>query len=370
MKMKIAISADCFAAYTSGFPVRGMTLALIKGNPDVKFILLYTKRNRPDGLKYFYDEINALPNVEVRYFKDGRRIIALKRMLTCRYVKLDNDCDCFLNPGNIEYIRGFQGKQVCSIADLSTLKGISTSKYALFFKYWNRLFYKYTLPKLSKIVTISNYTRNDLLDFYPGLKDKTVCIYNGIDSFWLDNKYDDIDHKTIGIDKPYFIWWGLISRRKNIFNLIKAYKAVKARIFDLPQLLLIGKIEEYMADIVKEFDANVINIPFQDNYTLKTLVKDSQGLIFPSLYEGFGLPVIEAFSQGVDVACSDVTSLPEVAGGNAILFNPNDVADMEQAIVKLYQRKAEKAKLKNYASQFCYERAANEYMKLINNLLK
>lgn len=368
--MKIAISADCFSAYTSGFPVRGMVLALIKGNPDVKFILLYTKRDRPDSLKYFYNEINALPNVEIRYFKYGRRTIALKRMLTCRYVKLDDDCECFLNPGHIEYIRGFQGKQVCSIADLSTLKGISTSKHALFFKYWNRLFYKYTLPKLSKIVTISNYTRNDLLSFHPELNDKTMCIYNGIDSFWFDDKYDDIDCKAFGIDTSYFIWWGLISRRKNIFNLIKAYKAAQKRISDLPKLLLIGKIEAYMADIVNEFNVDVINITFQDNYALKTLVRDSHGLIFPSLYEGFGLPVIEAFSQGVDVACSDVTSLPEVAGGNAILFNPNDVADMEQAIVKLYQKKTEKEKLKNYASQFCYERAAKEYMKLINDLLK
>ena len=177
--MKIAISADCFSAYTSGFPVRGMTLALIKGNPDVSFVLLYTKRNHPEALTYFYDEINSLPNVEVRYFKDGRRSIALKRMLNCRYVKID-DCDCFFNPGHIEYIRGFKGIQICSLADLSTLKGLSTYRYATFYKHWNRAYYKHTLPKLTRIVTISNYTRNDLLNLYPELADKTQCIYNGI----------------------------------------------------------------------------------------------------------------------------------------------------------------------------------------------
>lgn len=368
--MKITISADCFSAYTSGFPVRGMTLALIKNNPDVKFVLLYTKRSCPTSLEYFFNDINSQPNVEVRYFTDSRRSIALKRMFTCRYVKLDDDCDCFLNPGHIEYIRGFKGVQICSLADLSTLKGLSTYKYALFYKYWNRLFYKLVLPKLSRIVTISTYTKNDLLRYYPRLADKTLCIYNGIDSFWFDNVLPDIDYKTMGIDAPYFIWWGLISRRKNIYNLISAYKKVKSQLPDFPKLLLVGKVEKYMEDIIKEFDVNIINIPFQDNYTLKSIVRNSSGLIFPSLYEGFGLPVIEAFSQGINVACSDVTSLPEIADGKAILFNPNDISSIEQAIIDLYHKKTEKQRLKDYAAQFSYIHAADKYMNMIKKLLK
>lgn len=365
--MRVAISADCFSAYTSGFPVRGMTLALIKGSPEVEFVLLYTRRNHPVSLRSFYEEINSQKNVQVRYFNESRRVIALKRMLTLRYVKLD-DCDCFLNPGNIEYIRGFKGVQICSLADLSTLKGLSTYKYAFFFKYWNRFYYRYTLPKLTRIVTISNFTRNDLLGFYPNLNEKTLCIYNGIDSFWLDEKLVSVDYKCLGIDSPYFIWWGLMSRRKNIYNLIEAYKLAKKQVPELPKLLLVGKVSEYMIEITKEFNADIINIPFQDNYTLKTLVGNSAGLIFPSLYEGFGLPVIEAFSQGVNVACSNVTSLPEIADGHAILFDPNNTADMQQAIIKLYHKNNGKEELINYATRFSYVRAAAEYMKLIRGL--
>ena len=368
--MKIAISADCFSAYTSGFPVRGMTLALIKNNPDVKFVLLYTRRGHPASLDYFFNEINTLSNVEVRYFHDSRYCIAIKRLFARRYVRLDEDCDCFLNPGHIEYIRGFKGIQICSLADLSTLKGLSTYKYAFFYKYQNRLFYKFILPKLTRVVTISNYTKNDLIEFYPHIANKILCIYNGIDSFWFDSIIYDVDYKKLGIDSPYFIWWGLISRRKNIYNLIAAYKNVKVRNPSFPKLLLIGNIEGYMADIIKEFDDNVVNIPFQDNYTLKSLVRNSCGLIFPSLYEGFGLPVIEAFSQGIGVACSDITSLPEIANGKAILFNPNDLADMERAIEALYLTKVNSCDLKDYAAKFSYERAADEYMNLIKELSK
>lgn len=205
---------------------------------------------------------------------------------------------------------------------------------------------------------------------YSNLENKTVCIYNGIDSFWFDNTFSDVNYKKMGIDAPYFIWWGLISRRKNIYNLIAAYKKAKIQVPNLPKLLLVGKVSEYMSNITKEFNVDVINIPFQDNYTLKTLVKNSSGLIFPSFYEGFGLPVIEAFSQGINVACSNVTSLPEVANGRAILFDPNNVSEIQQSIVSLYHKKSEKVQLKKYAINFSYESAAKEYMKLIKKLIK
>ena len=321
-------------------------------------------------LKKFYETINAFPNVQVQYFHDGRKIIALKRMLTMPYINLGTDVDCFLNPGHIEYINGYKGVQICSLADLSTIKGLSTYKNALFYKYWNRLFYRLILPKLSRIVTISDYTQKDLIDFYPQLRSKIVRIYNGISPFWTDDVYSMDSVIKLNINFPYFIWWGFVSRRKNIYNLIKAYKLAKKVQHQLPKLLLVGNIADYMIDIRNKFDEDVINIPFQDDYILKSLVRQSQGLIFPSLYEGFGLPVIEAYSQGVNVACSNVTSLPEISGGYAILFNPNDLDDIKRAIIELSQKPFQSDTLKRYAINFTYEHAAMEYMNLINSLVK
>ena len=88
------------------------------------------------------------------------------------------------------------------------------------------------------------------------------------------------------------------------------------------------------------------------------------------MYEGFGLPVIEAFSQGVNVACSNVTSLPEVAGGYAILFSPTDINDMSDAILKLDQKPSQKDVVMNYASGFTYKRAAMQYYNIIKKLIK
>lgn len=368
--MKIAVSADCFASFTSGFPVRGMMLELIKQNPNVKFQLYYTKRERPRELEKFYSEINSLPNIEVRYFKNSRRSIAIKRLLRLKYVKFDDDIDLFLNPGNPEYIRGYKGPSICSLADLSTIKGLSTNKYAFFFKYWTRIGYNKTLPLLTKIVTISEYTRQDLKDYFPSVFDKTITVYNGIDNHWFCESIIKDAAKRFGLESPYFIWWGLISRRKNVARLVSAYKMAKQRKADLPKLLLVGKIAAHMDFLRDEFTADIINIPFQDDDSLRALVKGSEGLIFPSLYEGFGLPVVEAFSQGVNVACSNVTSLPEVSGGKALLFNPESVESISDAILELAQNHHDKDDLMNYAKKFTYANAARKYMEIIKRIVK
>lgn len=369
--MKIAVEADCFAAFTSGFPVRGMMLELIRQNPEIEFQLYYTKRERPSVLQNFYDKINSMPNVKVRYFKDRRKVIAIKRLLGLKYVEFETDVDLFLSPGNPSYIRGYNGLSICSLADLSTIKGISTNKHAFFFKHWGKRQLKKTLPWTTKIVAISDFTKKDIIEYFPEVSEKVVTIHNGIDNNWFrnDNMLSGCA-ESYGVSDPYFIWWGFISRRKNIDRLIEAYKMAKSQNISLPKLLLVGKLAEHMDYLRREFGQDIINIGFQDEDKLRSLVAGSRGLIFPSLYEGFGLPVIEAFSQGVNVACSNVTSLPEVAGGHALLFDPCSVQEIAGSLVQLANMPIEREKLVSYAKRFSYAYAASKYTELIKELVK
>ncbi len=369
--MKIAVSADCFAAFTSGFPVRGMMLELIRKNPEIEFLLYYTKRKWPAALHNFYNEINSLPNVEIRFFKDNQKVIAIKRLLCLKYLKCDPDVDLFMSPGNPEFIKGFHGPTICSLADLSTIKGISTNKYALFFKYWTKYQWKVILPKISRIVTISDYTGKDVSEYFPSVKNQIVTIHNGIDNFWFKSNNSLTSYADrFGLKGDYFIWWGLISRRKNIARLIEAYKIAKSKHNNLPKLLLVGSLAEHMENLRNEFCDDIINIGFQNQEILKSLVSKSRGLIFPSLYEGFGLPVVEAFSQGINVACSNITSLPEVAGGNAILFDPMSIDSIADAIIKLAKKPRDSENLKNYAKNYTYSEAAKNYLKIIHELVQ
>lgn len=366
--MKIAVSADCFSSFTSGFPVRGMMLNLIKERVNDQFVLFYTNRSIPCSLLDFYEEINNLPNVEVRYFKYNRRIVALRRILQLPLIDHTTEFSIFINPGCPEYWSSIKVPHICSIADFSTLKGLSTGKYAWFYKIFNRYALKYLFKKITTIVSISKFTEDDLLTFWPQYTGKTKVVYNGIDEFWFNDKMEQCECNPFK-KNSYFIWWGLISRRKNIENLIKAYNMAKAENSNIPKLLIVGNIESYMSNIKELFDDNVKNIPFQGNYVLKGLVKNSQGLLFPSFYEGFGLPVIEAFSQGVSVACSNVSSLPEIAGGNAYLFNPYNVNEIKEAILKLASTTMNSNKLIEYASGFSYKKAALKYSNIIDSVL-
>lgn len=365
--MRIAVSADSFSSFTSGSPVRGMILELIKMRSTDEFYLYYTQRKTLPELESFYSEINSLPNVKVCYFPFAQKEIAIRRMLCLPIVKTKIKFDVFINPGRVELWPGIGSKSICSLADLSIIRGYNTGSYSCFFRIWNKIQFAHILPKLSKIVSISYFTKNDIVSIWPELEEKIEVIYNGIDDFWFDSVYRNNPATDIGT--PYFVWWGLISRRKNIDSLIIAYKQAKQHNSQLPKLLLIGSVAEHMNYIIGEFGDDIIHLPFQEPYVLKYLVKNSMGLIFPSLYEGFGLPVIEAFSQGVNVACSNVTSLPEIADGRAVLFDPHNVSDIRDAIIKLSKQPDNSDELIRYAKIFKYQNAATAYSNLIDSLI-
>lgn len=374
--MKIAISGDCLSVFTSAYPVRGMLLELIQMRKDDIFVIFYTIREKPKKLNSFFEYLHSLPNVEIQYFKRNKYIVGLQRFFTLsHYFHIDSTFDVFLNPSYLEFIRGFKGVQISNVTDLSILHSQASIPHPTIWKLQNK-FAKafYFRQKRLQVVSISHFTKQDIFQTFKRVKCDIKVIYNGIDNFWFDNIYANnsiIKKHTVN---PYFIWWGYISRRKNLLNLITAYKQAFSEKISLPKLMIVGNIAQHMKQYIMPLlnSENIIYLPFQDEYTLKTLVSKSQGLLFPSNYEGFGLPVIEAFSQGIPVACSNVTSLPEVADGKAILFSPNEINEIKESIIKLSETidSNSRDELINYAQGFSYRKAALAYNKLINRIVR
>ena len=369
--MKIAVSGDCLSVFTSAYPVRGMLLELVKMRKDDTFVIFYTERARPKALDAFFEQLHSLSNVRIQYFKSGRYIVGLQRFFTMSgYFPVDNTFDVFLNPSYLEFIRGFNGLQICNVTDLSILHSQATIPHPTIWK-WQNKFAKafYFGQKDLQVVSISHYTKQDIHQSFKKVNCNIKVIYNGIDNFWFDEQLatNSITQKYAA--ESYFIWWGYISRRKNLINLIAAYKKAVGINAHLPKLMIVGNIAPHMEQVIKPLlaDEHIIYLPFQDEYTLKTLVRESRGLLFPSNYEGFGLPVIEAFSQGISVACSNVTSLPEVADNKALLFPPNDIEKMKDAILEMTNsgNDSRRKELIDYAHKFTYHKSALAYNELI-----
>lgn len=206
-------------------------------------------------------------------------------------------------------------------------------------------FLRYYTPKYiqcsDKIVTVSYATKKDLIDFYNCPESKIIVSNNAASEVYQPMSSESIaQHKlenTQGCD--YFVFVGSIHPRKNVVNLLKAFEAYKRKSQNNTKLVLIGRIWKYneMTDYLNSmaFKDEVILIPHSTPEVIAQWVASSIALLMVSVYEGFGVPIIEAMACGVPVICSNVSSMPEVAGDAAIFVSPNNIEEIANALSEI-----------------------------------
>ncbi|HEX7367750.1 MAG TPA: glycosyltransferase family 1 protein [Pelobium sp.] len=242
----------------------------------------------------------------------------------------------------------------------------------------HQLYYKYFFPKFVKqanrIITVSEFTKADLIKSYQISEDKIDVVYNGVSS-----AFRPIEQKLI--DKtPYFIYVGAIHPRKNVLNLLKAFEAFKTEYPEFKhQLLLVGRKSWQLSAIVKylrnmKFRQDVLFNKNVNDEELNLLINNAVALVYPSFFEGFGLPVVEAFSCGTPVITSKGTAMEEISRGAAHLFNPESVDELTE---KLYQQASGEAQNSEkinlgltLAKQYTWEQTALEVWKAILKTIK
>jgi len=192
-----------------------------------------------------------------------------------------------------------------------------------------------------RILTVSEASKRDILHFFNVPADKVVVIYNAIDERFLappDPQRMDLVRQRYQLDHPFVLYVGNIKPHKNIERLIAAFGQARARCGDDLKLIIIGdEISKYPGlrqSVHKhKVDKHVRFLGFQSQETLAAVYRLARAFVFPSLYEGFGLPPLEAMACGTPVVTSNVSSLPEVAGGAARLVDPYDVGAIADGIV-------------------------------------
>jgi len=241
---------------------------------------------------------------------------------------------------------------------------------------------RFSLKNAKKIITVSNFTKSEILKIYGKFEDKIKVIHNGYNEALYKNilnkeKMEEVLDKY-GLEKPYVLYVGLLEKKKNTPLLINAFALVKEGRPDMKhKLALIGDASfgydevNYMVD---EFglESEVIMTGWVEESDLPCIFTGATAFVFPSKYEGFGIPVIQAMACGVPVVISDIPVLREVAGEAALYFDPNDKNDMARAITEIIGNSDLRERLvelgRKRVKEFSWEKCAEETLSEINEM--
>ena len=321
--------------------------------------------------KNYYRNLLKLPTDFI--IKDKNKYpLKLKRYLPVKITKKSFD---IFHSSYYRY-NMYNIKNVTTVYDFVYEKYIPKYNFKRIFHSWQ----KYWAIKCSNyIIGISKNTLDDMLRYYPEFKNKkTQVIYLGInDDFYPIEKKNDFI--TIQNSKlyynSYFFYFGNRRGYKNFALLIKAYSNLLKNNKNIPNLIVAGggsfSKEEIKLLREKEVSLNIIKLKEIDNNELNLLYNYCSGFIYPSLYEGFGMPVIEAMQAGAPVICSNSSSIPEVAGEAAILVEPTDVFALEKSLFELLNNNTRKDLIYlgyMQSRKFSWDKMYKETLKIYNSL--
>jgi glycosyltransferase involved in cell wall biosynthesis len=216
---------------------------------------------------------------------------------------------------------------VFTIHDLNHLDREENSSF--FKKAFYNLIIKIGCFKSNRILTVSEYSKNRIIEWSGVPENKVINVGNGVD------KTFNIEVKPFNLGYAYLLCVSNRKLHKNEPALIKAF--AKSNIDSKIKLLFTGNSTDELVTLINELNLaeRIVFQGFVDDNDLPSLYRGALGLLFPSLYEGFGLPILEAMACGIPVLTSNVTSLPEVAGDAALLIDPYSLDDMADGINQL-----------------------------------
>lgn len=253
-------------------------------------------------------------------------------------------------------IFGKQLKQVVTVHDILPVKFPN-------YRSWQKWYYLYVLPPILKsaaaIITVSANTKRDLYEYYKIPPEKIKVIYNGVNHSLFKVMEDAFTNKIkckYGIIKDYFLIIGASYPYKNVGNALRAFSMV-SQLVPTADLVIVGGKKEYISTLRHEIQRlkirNVSLLQYLPVEDIPGLYSGAKALIYPSLYEGFGLPPLEAMACGCPVIVSNTSSLPEVCGDAAYYIDPYSTESIAEAICKL----ARDENLRNNLRQKGLERA-------------
>ncbi|WPJ96827.1 glycosyltransferase family 1 protein [Coraliomargarita algicola] len=245
-------------------------------------------------------------------------------------------------------------------------------KYGVLRGIFGRQLSPWLARRCQAVLAVSHFTKQDLIDFFKLPEDGIEVIHNGLSrEVYRPQSPESLSafRAKHGLDQPYFIFVSRLEHPgKNHVRLIEAYEAFRQSC-DCQIQLVLGGAPWHGAEVIQQrvadspYAKDIMMPGFMEEAELPLWYAASEALVFPSLIEGFGLPVVEALACGVRVVSSDSGSLPEVGGEAAIYFDPHSVPDMTHAMEQLHAESPEQAQARierglQHAASFDWDIAA------------
>ena len=266
--------------------------------------------------------------------------------------------------------------------------------YPFWFRNYLRLSTKYALGHAKKIIAVSENTKRDLIKLYGAKESDVVVVHHGIQipnhppearlakggKTQIPNKSQTQNSK---FQKPYLLYIGRIELKKNIVGILEAYRILKEK-YKIPhELVLAGATgfgNEKIKTMIHDSPASpelgrgrarfkIHELGYVDEEEKRQLLSNADVFVFPSFYEGFGLPILEAQASGVPVVSSNTSSVPEVVGNSALLVDPKSPEQIAQAVYNIIDDKATRDRLIELGfenvKRFSWEKCARETFRVL-----
>lgn len=346
---------------------------VIKNNPENKFLILCDKKYT----ETYFDFPNVTHHHIFPPYRHPILYIFFLEIILPFFLKKHKP-DIFLSmDGFLSLMSGC--KQIPVIHDLNFEHQPGDLK--LKNRIYYRFFFKRFARKAKRIATISAYSKQDIESFYKISPEKIDIVSCGINYNFSPLPPEEVEdwRRKWTSGKPYFFFVGSMHPRKNINRLIEAFSLFKQQTGSGFKLVLAGSIlwsKTEIETVFKKspFNSDIIFTGRLSDFDLQKMLGAAFALSFVPVFEGFGLPIVEAMQSGVPVICSNVTSMPEVAGDAALLVDPYNTENIAAGMKQLASDPAFCSELVRKGhiqkQRFSWERTANLLMDSMNKALQ
>lgn len=361
--MKIAFDGKRFFNNGSGLGnySRDLVRILATYYPDNEYLLLNNKKSERGK------EILALPSVSFIETSKGK----LSRQFKMGKDAQNANCDIFHGLSGELPLR-WNEKSIKKIVTIHDLIFLRYPKYYGFFDrkihFWK---FKKAAEQADLIIAISEQTKSDIIKFLKVPENKIRVVYQGCHHSFKENKPQEFLNSVrekFKIPTEFILNVGTIEERKNLLNIVKSINNT-----EIPLVVVGKKKEKYFKKVQRFIIKNKLQnqVFFLENVSMEELAaiyKIAKIFVYPSVFEGFGIPVIESLFSGTAVITSNSSSLPEAGGKDSLYIDPNNIDDLKSKILFLWsneserKRRVEKGLL--YVQKFSDENIAKELMKV------